>query len=176
MQELSALRETGTVGQIIDRIRAERRPRLPDSIEDREIALKVFDRNSGEELPATLSELEKFHDVSYAEVKALRIYLDGHSPFETKHGVKGAEFENVLVVIGRGWNQYNFGDMLEMAGSSTIPPNKMATFERNRNLFYVACSRPKRRLALLFTQKLPPGAIATLCRWFGADTVESLNV
>ena len=32
----------------------------------------------------------------------------------TQHGVKGAEFENVLVIIGRGWNQYNFGRNAQM--------------------------------------------------------------
>jgi len=53
-------------------------------------------------MPRGLEELEKLRGIAYSEVKALRRYLDGHSPFETKHGVKGAEFENVLVVeIGR---------------------------------------------------------------------------
>ena len=51
---------------------------------------------------------------------------------------------------------------------------KQAAFERNRNLFYVAYSRPKRRLALLFTQKLSPMARGTLGQWFGADVIESL--
>lgn len=96
--------------------------------------------------------------------------LDGHSPFETKHGVKGVEFENILVVVGRGWNQYNFGEMLEFTGNQ-IPAGKEDSFERNRNLFYVACSRPKKRLAILFTQVLSPGALTTLGNWFGADTI-----
>ncbi|EOV6725562.1 hypothetical protein ACN9WY_003653 [Salmonella enterica] len=60
-------------------------------------------------------------DIPYSEVKSLRRYLDGHSPFETKHGVNGAEFENVLVVVGRGWNQYNFGEMLGFAGEQMLP-------------------------------------------------------
>lgn len=28
-----------------------------------------------------------------------------------KHGVKGAKFENLLVVVGRGGSKYNFGEM-----------------------------------------------------------------
>ncbi len=75
-------------------------------------------------MPPALVELEKFREVPYVEVKALRRYLDGHSPFETEHGVKGAEFENVLVVIGRGWNQYNFDEMLELAGAQAVPAAK----------------------------------------------------
>src|SRR3546814_9656565 len=84
---------------------------------------------------------------------ALDRFIDGHTPFATKHGVKGAEFENVLVVVGRGWNKYNFAQMLEWIDAGP-PPDKLEFFENNRNLFYVACSRPKVRLALLFTQVL----------------------
>ncbi len=76
--------------------------------------------------------------------------------------MKGAEFENVLVVVGRGWNRYNFGEMLELASAAVIPVAKQDAFERNRNLFYVVCSRPKKRLALIFTQALSAGAIGTL--------------
>jgi len=175
MAELIPLRDTGTVGQVIDHLRARRRPRIPEAIEKRERELREFDRAAGVEMPQSLAELEKFRSVPYAEVKALRRYLDGHSPFETKHGVKGAEFENVLVVVGRGWNQYNFGEMLELADGQAVPAAKQAAFERNRNLFYVACSRPKRRLALLFTQQLSVAAVRTLERWFGADSIEPLT-
>ena len=173
MTQLIALRDTGTIGQIIDHLHALRRPRLPEAVEKRERELRAFDKAAGEEIPPALEELEKLRAVPYAEIKALRKYLDGHSPFETKHGVKGAEFENVLVVIGRGWNQYNFGEMLELAGAQAVPAAKEAAYERNRNLFYVACSRPKTRLALLFTQQLSPQALATLAGWFGVETISS---
>ncbi|WP_312809058.1 UvrD-helicase domain-containing protein [Agrobacterium cavarae] len=174
MDALIALREDGTVGQIVDHLGKTKRPRLPDAVSDRERDLRAFDRTSGEEMPPALLEIEKLREVPYAEVRALRSYHDGYSPFETKHGVKGAEFENVLVVVGRGWNRYNFGEMLELAGAVAIPAAKQDAFERNRNLFYVVCSRPKRRLALLFTQALSPSALGTLQQWFGADTIEPL--
>jgi DNA helicase II / ATP-dependent DNA helicase PcrA len=171
MAQLIKLREIGNVGQIIDLLHAQRRPRLPEAVEKRERELRDFDRSAAEEMPPQLAELEKLREVPYSEIKALRSYLDGHSPFETKHGVKGAQFENVLVVIGRGWNQYNFGEMLELAGNPAIPAAKEASYERNRNLFYVACSRPKTRLALLFTQFLSQEALTTLEGWFGKDAV-----
>lgn len=174
MDALIALRQNATVGGVIDHLRQSRRPRLPDAIEERERELAVFDRDAGEEMPAALSEIDRLRRVQYTEIQALRSYLDGSSPFETKHGVKGAEFENVLVVVGRGWNQYNFNDMLELASVQAIPPNRLAMYERNRNLFYVACSRPRRRLALLFTQYLSQAAVTTLQRWFGPDSIETL--
>ncbi|TIN73817.1 MAG: ATP-dependent helicase [Mesorhizobium sp.] len=173
---LMTLRDNGSVGDVVDLLIASRRPRLPDRVEEMQNALAAFDMDGGVEMPRSIAELQKLRPVAYAEVKALRRYLDGHSPFETKHGVKGAEFENVLVVLGRGWNQYNFGEMLDFAGAAAIPAAKLAAFERNRNLFYVACSRPKRRLTLLFTQQISPGAIAVLHQWFGAYSIEALMV
>ncbi len=176
MDKLIDLRDAGTVGEVIDHLLSERRPRVPDAVERRERELLQFDADSGEEMPRALSELSELRQVSYQEIIALSRYLSGHSPFETKHGVKGAEFENVLIVVGRGWNQYNFKEMLEFATDDAhIPGNKQAAFERNRNLFYVTCSRPKRRLAVLFTQELSATAMQTISKWFGNDAIESLN-
>lgn len=174
MEALLALREQGTVGDVIDHLGAVRRPRLPDAIADRERELADFDGDAGEELPAPLAEIERLRAINYSEIQALRRYLDGSSPFETKHGVKGAEFENVLIIVGRGWNMYNFNEMLELASAAAIPAARRDAYERNRNLFYVACSRPKRRLAILFTQLVSDAAMATLTDWFGAENIETL--
>ena len=108
----------------------------------------------GEPLTGRVDELHKLHAVRYREIIALCEYLDGHSPFETKHGVKGDQFENVLVVFGRGWNDYDFNLYLKMAGNPSLIGTRTAAYERYRNLFYVAVSRPKRRLALVFTHLL----------------------
>ncbi len=174
MGALAALRQNGSVGEVLAHLRAVRRPHLPDAIADRERELAAFEPEAGEEMPPVLAEIDRLHSVAYREIAALRRYLDGSSPFETKHGVKGAQFENVLVVVGRGWNLYNFNEMLELAGTTVIPAARRAAFERNRNLFYVACSRPQRRLAVLFTQLLSPAAMVTLEQWFGAERIEPL--
>ncbi|MFZ6758150.1 UvrD-helicase domain-containing protein [Undibacterium sp. Ji50W] len=175
MDELLKLRAQGAVGNVIDHLRKIRRPRLPESLEQQHKDLDEFDKTKGEEMPRRLSELDALRAVPYAEIVSLSDYLTGHSPFETKHGVKGAQFENVLVVVGRGWNQYNFNEMLELAQDSQhVPAKRQAAYERNRNLFYVACSRPKRRLALIFTQELSAAALKTLEMWFGTETVEAI--
>lgn len=174
-QALDQLRANGTVGEVIGHLTQARRPRLPDAFADRERDLRDFDPGAGEPMPRYLTETQALHGVQYAEIKALRAYLAGHSPFETKHGVKGQEFENVLVVIGRGWNQYNFGEMLELAVNG-VPAARAEMFERNRNLFYVACSRPKKRLALLFTQQPSPAAMGKVQAWFGDAIVEGIAI
>ena len=119
--------------------------------------------------------LDAIPNVGENQVIVLTEFLDKKTPFSTKHGVKGAEFENVLVVAGRGWNLYNFNHFLEWAGAENVPANKQDAFERNRNLYYVSFSRPKSRLAVLVTQELSERALNTLTAWFGEDTVQSLG-
>ena len=170
MDALLTLRQSGTIGEVIDHLMHTRRPRLPDSVESKEHQLDEWLQDEDREESRSLSELNKLREVAYSELIALSNFLNDSTPFNTKHGVKGAEFENVLVVFGRGWNHYNFNQFLEWAGGN-VPVGKDATFERNRNLFYVVCSRPKKRLCLLFTQELSDSALQTLSNWFGSDSI-----
>ncbi len=74
-------------------------------------------------------------------------------------------------MFGRGWSDYDFNAFLAMARNPAVIAAKATAYERYRNLFYVTVSRPKRRLALLFTQKLEPAAMATLTEWFGQHPI-----
>lgn len=172
MQGLVALRASGSIGDVIDYIQEKGYPRLSDSVLRREESSRSWQSQDGEEVPESIRRSRALREVAYREVIALDQYIDGHTPFATKHSVKGDEFENVLVVLGRGWNRYNFDQFLEWAAApSTIPADKRDTFERNRNLFYVCCSRPTTRLALLFTQLLSEKSLSTLKNWFGDGAV-----
>lgn len=175
MDALLMLRKSGTIGEVIDYLMQTRRPRLPDSVESKERQLNEWLQDEDREESRSLLELDKLKGVAYSELIALSKFLNDSSPFNTKHGVKGAEFENVLVVFGRGWNHYNFNQFLEWAGG-IIPADKSAAFERNRNLFYVACSRPKKRLCLLFTQELSNEALKTLASWFGRNSIMASSI
>ena len=88
-------------------------------------------------------------DLNYSQFKAAIEFLYPESEFSTEHGVKGEEYDNVVFVISKGWNQYQFETYAPMiTGKVSIPVGKEASYERNRNLFYVCCSRPKKRLFL----------------------------
>lgn len=174
MDKLLELRQTGTVGEILDHLKQTGRPRLSDAVERREKALERHLQETGEEEPSSVERIRKLREVSYQEVVRLSEFIDEKTPFSTKHGVKGAEFENVLVVFGRGWNLYNFSQFLEWGHAP--PADKRKAWERNRNLFYVTCSRPRKRLALMFTQKLSDRAIGTLTEWFGTEAIKSLRI
>ncbi|HDR1080059.1 TPA: ATP-dependent helicase, partial [Pasteurella multocida] len=171
MSELIELREKGKIKEIIQLLQKEdSKIKLPESILKTEKELSKSNNTEEQNLSSQLKESKALHDISYSEIIALKKALDENSPFQTQHGVKGAEFENVLIVIGRGWNQYNFGEMLKWVGTG-IPNGKEENFERNRNLFYVSCSRAKKRLAILFTQELEETAIETLNKWFDPDNI-----
>jgi DNA helicase-2/ATP-dependent DNA helicase PcrA len=170
VKRLIELRTSGSIGDVIDLLKITKKPELPRKVIDKE--KRLADLNL---LPETdqddadkifLNKTRGIRQAPYSELIRAVQYIDDKTLFSTKHGVKGAEFDNVLIVLGRGWNQYNWEQMLEWVASG-IPKGKEDTFERNRNLFYVACSRPKSRLAMLFTQKLSSSALTTLQRWFG---------
>jgi len=173
MNNLITLRQSGTIGDVIDFIAAHQLMRLPATVEERELKLAEVGAEPVEGESRRVTQLRKLRAVPYTELIALNRFIDGHTPFATKHGVKGAQFENVLVIIGRGWNKYNFAQTIEWIDSGP-PADKQEFFENNRNLFYVACSRPKVRLAMLFTQILSTNAMTKLTQWFGANNVIAL--
>ncbi len=173
MAELVALRETATVGDVVAHIGTGGYIRLPDQILRRERDASEFVPRDGESVPDRIELTRKLRNVAYGEVIALDKFINGHTPFATKHSVKGDQFENVLVVLGRGWNVYNIGQYLDWVEVGQVPADKQDAFERYRNLFYVACSRPTTRLALLFTQELTNQGIATLQAWFGDESVHA---
>src|SRR5699024_6303764 len=114
--------------------------------------------------------------VAYREIQALNEYLSNDTVFSTKHAVKGAEFDDVIVVLGRGWSKYDFSKMLAtFPNRNAIDEKERASFERSRNLFYVAASRAKHNLSLLFVQQLDENALATLTSWVGKENIESIG-
>ena len=172
IDKLISLRETGSIGQVLDHLIQTGHPILPEGVQNRFLEAKNWKQPEGAETPEQVVRIQKLAEVSYKEVIEVDRFIDGHTPFSTKHGVKGEEYENVLVVVGRGWNKYNFDQYLDWVNTpNKIPADKRISYERNRNLFYVACSRPTTRLAVLFTQLLSIGAMNTVKAWFGADNV-----
>ena len=109
----------------------------------------------------------KVMDVSYKELVNLYNYRNRFSPYSTQHGIKGAEFDNVFVVLDNGnWNNYNFEQLLGSIRNQTI-------YERTRKLFYVCCSRAKKNLVVYcpnFKDSMKNKAI----EWFGKENVEEI--
>ena len=101
---------------------------------------------------ASNASIQSFLELEYLQFAAVIDFLHPDAMFSTEHSVKGEEYDNVVFVIGRGWNLYHFETYAPMiTGRSSITKGKEASFERNRNLFYVCCSRAKKRLFLFVT-------------------------
>ncbi|MHA2789822.1 UvrD-helicase domain-containing protein [Corynebacterium sp. S7] len=178
--QLISTSENGTVGDMLDLLVKQSLFALPTRVGKREQELReaLETLSPGEELktPRRLVEHQKLRAVAYTEIRALNEYLSDSTVFSTKHAVKGAEFDDVIVVLGRGWSRYDFSKMLSnYPRRDDLDERERTSFERSRNLFYVAASRAKHNLSLLFVQKLDENALATLTAWVGRENVISIE-
>ncbi len=119
----------------------------------------------------------------YTQVKRIKFqvfqnlfyYLEGYTPFSTQHKIKGAEFDNVLVVLDNGnWNKYNFEYLMNVEIFDGLTTLKKSSFEkilnRTQKIFYVCCTRAKENLVVFYN--LPSDAIIEKAKmWFGEDNV-----
>ncbi|MDL3985896.1 UvrD-helicase domain-containing protein [Shewanella xiamenensis] len=106
------------------------------------------------EIPSVIA----FLDCNINELTGYRHYLEDLSPFATQQGVKGAEFERVMVLIddeeGQSQKQFSYGKYFGITELSdndnqNIAIGKDSVIERTRRLFYVCCSRATRDLAVI---------------------------
>ncbi len=176
MDALQNLRAVGTIGEVIDFLQLTRRPFPPDRIQRREEELKALNGAPISDESSALQRYSKLRDVPYREVTEVVRFIEKQTSFATQHSVKGAEFENVLVVLGGGWNHYNWPQLLELIQTKALNTKNIKGFYRARNLFYVSISRPMRRLAVLATQTIPNPALEAVNHLFGAGNVEELKV
>lgn len=138
--------------------------------------ITIADKNSLVRIDDKLTEFIQEDAEKYDKVKVLnreqveRVYnyVEGYSPYSTQHGVKGAEFDNVLVILDNGgWNKYNFKHLLEDTA------DKEDIKKRTRKIFYVCCSRAKDSLVVFYHK--PSAAVITKAReWFGNDNVREV--
>lgn len=174
MEALIGLREAGTIGEVIDHLKQTRRPRLTDRVLKREDDIARLGPEPGEDESKSLKQHRELRGVSYRELVAVTDFINGQTPFATQHSVKGAEFENVLVILSGGWNHYNWPQFLSLLETGDLTPKNTGGFYRCRNLFYVAVSRPKKRLAVLATQALEGSAIEAVSKLFNAENIIEL--
>jgi DNA helicase-2/ATP-dependent DNA helicase PcrA len=174
MAGLTDARASGSIGNVVDYLKKTRRPQLPDRVARREQELASTDDVA--ELSRSLQEHALVRNAPYQELVRLAEFIEGQTPFATQHSVKGAEFENVIVVLGGGWNHYNWPQLLELLSTGAITSKNEKGYHRARNLFYVAISRPKKRLAVLATQTLSQTALQSAEKLFGAEKVVSLSL
>lgn len=118
------------------------------------------------------TSLKEFLELEYSQFLSAINFLYPDSDFFTEHGVKGEEYDNVIFVISKGWNQYQFEKYIPMiTGDERIQKGKDAAFERNRNLFYVCCSRPKKRLIFFITVPMDQYLYSFFEKYIGKNNI-----
>lgn len=94
------------------------------------------------------------------QLLAYQTYISERSPFSTQQGIKGAEFDRVLVVLDDAESthfQFSYEKYLGLKPLSEtdrkhIEAGEETTVDRTRRLFYVSCTRALNDLAVvLFT-------------------------
>lgn len=176
LDALLKLRSEGTIGQVIDHLKTTRRPSPPDRLLRRDEEHKALNGAPIPDESSALQRYSKLRDIPYREVIEVVKFIEKQTTFATQHSVKGAEFENVLVVLGGGWNHYNWPQLLELIKTKALNGKNTKGFYRARNLFYVSISRPMTRLAVLATQTMPSPALEAVNHLFGSANVEALVV
>jgi DNA helicase-2/ATP-dependent DNA helicase PcrA len=119
------------------------------------------DEEDAEELTKEVSAMDAFLACPASQFLGYYEYLNNDSPFSTQQGIKGTEFERVLVVLddeeGGAHVQFSYEKYLGIQPLSEREEanrreGRETSIERTRRLFYVCCTRALKDLVVvLFT-------------------------
>jgi DNA helicase II / ATP-dependent DNA helicase PcrA len=118
------------------------------------------DEDSGEEITKEVFAMDAFLACPASQFWGYYKYVNEDSPFSTQQGIKGAEFERVLVILDDdegthvqfSYDKYLGIKPLSDREEANRREGKETTIERTRRLFYVCCTRAMKDLiVVLFT-------------------------
>ncbi len=100
----------------------------------------------------------KFFRCAAQELRPYEQYVSEGSPYATQHGVKGAQFDRVVVVMDEeesDYRTYNYERVFASADARAADRARAQegdenTWSRTLRLLYVCCTRAKRGLVLTF--------------------------
>lgn len=133
-----------------------------------------------ERSPASLEAWRAFLETPYRQSIPFAEYVSDKGPLGTHQGVKGLEFERVLVILddsdARGF-MFSYDKLFEAKPATGGSPDMAENGTmRTRRLLYVTCTRAQKSLALVAYTKDPEALIAAALRnnWFTAEEIERL--
>jgi DNA helicase-2/ATP-dependent DNA helicase PcrA len=119
--------------------------------------------NEIDQLPERIRALEAFLNAPFLEVRAYAQYVSDAAPYDTHQGVKGREFERVMVLMDpldtRGF-MFDYEKLFgakppSAADQKNMREGKETSLDRTRRLFYVTCSRARQSLAIVAYSEAP---------------------
>ena len=138
-----------TVKDVLDVLKKSKLMTFPDSIEK---IYSDYPKNQDDEYGR--GTIKSLMEMQYSQIMSAVSFHKPESLSSTNHGVKGEEYDNVLFVASKGWNNYNFDKYIPMTESEKNEND--SSYKRNRNLFYVCCSRAKTKFVLFITYPVSP--------------------
>jgi len=154
-------------GAIAEAVAASGLFALPDALKTA-IATKTGfadapDDEQADPLKEDIAALVAFLDCSFSEIAPYADYVAHLAPFDTHQGVKGLEFERVMVLMDDGDARGFMFDYDKLMGAKSISATdiknvkegKETGVDRTRRLFYVTCSRTRESLALVMYSANP---------------------
>ncbi|WP_276832979.1 UvrD-helicase domain-containing protein [Chryseobacterium cucumeris] len=129
-----------------------------------------------------LKAWEEALKANFVEILKYNEYINQESKFGTHQGVKGLEFERVMVIIddeeSKGF-MFSYDKLfglkpLTPTDKKNIDEGKETGIDRTMRLFYVACSRAKESLAIVGYTDLPKELKKNVIGngWFREDELE----
>lgn len=115
--------------------------------------------------------IRTFLAAPFSQVEPFATYIAGKAHFDTHQGVKGLEFDRVMVIMDDGEARgFLFKYENLFGGKGAGDPS----VEGTRRLFYVTCSRAKQSLALVAYTDDPARVRLFVLRegWFDSDEIE----
>lgn len=162
-----------TCAAILENVVATNLFALPDSLRAALAAANVEPAKSpDDELADPISDnvaaLLAFLDCPFSMIKPYASYVAHQASFDTHQGVKGLEFDRVMVLMDDGDARgflFGYDKLLGAKAPSASDlkneqEGKDSSIDRTRRLFYVTCSRAKRSLALV-AYSVDPAAMKT---------------
>lgn len=143
--------------------------RVSSSEEKVETLVSDEDERIDPQTPRALA-IQSFLNAPFSQIGPMMAYLSGDAHFDTHQGVKGLEFDRVMVIMddaeARGF-LFKYEDLFggKAAGEKTV--------ESTKRLFYVTASRAKESLALVAYSSAPDRVQSFVLQeeWFNADEV-----
>lgn len=115
------------------------------------------EKTEEEEKVSSLDAIRHFLQTPFRQIAAYKTYVSGEGEFDTHQGVKGREFDRVLVVMDdevAGGFLFSYEKLFEVKPPTKGDLDKQSKGEetgvdRTRRLFYVTCTRAEKSLALI---------------------------
>lgn len=143
------------------------------------------DEQEEDESEKEFMAMQAFLSCPARQLLAYQNYILERSPFWTQQGIKGAEFERVLVVLDDAESthfQFSYEKYFGLKEPSerdneNLKAGLETIIDRTRRLFYVSCTRALKDLAVILFTEDPSRAEQTLrtLNLFESDSIHTLS-